>query len=183
MYIFMTLNLLLLDTEKTGIYPNYDSVIEIGAVLYSCLSQAVISQVSFLLNAPSNPAEHINRIPVEALAASSVTLQTSSFGLLQHMAAEASYIVAHNAEFDAQWFNDQSLPIIRGFNQQPLRWLCSMADMTWPKQSKPGESLISLALNHGIGVSSAHRALTDCQLLAELFDLPKLNFQKLSLRP
>jgi DNA polymerase III subunit epsilon len=29
---------------------------------------------------------------------------------------------------------------------------------------------VNLALNHGIGVSSAHRALTDCQLIAALFD-------------
>src|SRR5690606_28957405 len=36
--------------------------------------------------------------------------------------------------------------------------------------SKPGQSLVNLALDHGIGVSSAHRALTDCQLIAALFD-------------
>jgi DNA polymerase III subunit epsilon len=29
---------------------------------------------------------------------------------------------------------------------------------------------VSLALSHGIGVSSAHRALTDCSLIAALFD-------------
>ena len=85
------------------------------------------------------------------------------------MAANAGYVVAHNAAFDAQWFDDKRLPIIRGNNNQPLQWLCSMADMTWPQQARPGESLINLALDHGIGVSSAHRALTDCQLLAELF--------------
>ncbi|OKH19726.1 hypothetical protein [[Limnothrix rosea] IAM M-220] len=30
--------------------------------------------------------------------------------------------------------------------------------------------MINTALNYGIGVSSAHRALTDCQLIAALFD-------------
>jgi DNA polymerase-3 subunit epsilon len=45
-----------------------------------------------------------------------------------------------------------------------------MEDFVFPKQNRPGESLITLALNHGIGVSSAHRALTDCTLIAALFD-------------
>ena len=69
------------------------------------------------------------------------------------------------------------LPILTDSEDKPLQWLCTM-DMTWPKQSKPGESLVNLALNHGIGVSSAHRALTDCQLLAELFT--RLSAEQLS---
>jgi hypothetical protein len=37
------------------------------------------------------------------------------------------------------------------------------------KHSIPS-NLITTALNHGIGVTKAHRALSDCQLIAELFD-------------
>ncbi|MGD1904761.1 MAG: exonuclease domain-containing protein [Leptolyngbyaceae cyanobacterium] len=165
----MTLNLLIIDTETTGIDSTVDSVIEIGAILYSVNCKTTLSQLSFLLHATDNAAEHINRIPPVALTHIPNALQERSLDLLGNMAANASYVVAHNAAFDAQWFDDKHLPIIRGNNHQPLKWLCSMADMTWPKQTRPGESLINLALYHGIGVSSAHRALTDCQLLAELF--------------
>ena len=49
-------------------------------------------------------------------------------------------------------------------------WACTKYDFTWPRQTREGESLVNLALEHGIGVASAHRALTDCQLIAALFD-------------
>ena len=166
----MTQTLLIIDTETTGIDPTQDTVIEIGAILYSVSCQTPLSHLSFLLYATQNAAEPINRIPPTALMALPQGLQDKSLSLLQELALAADYVVAHNAEFDSQWFDDQQLPILRGPGQQPLPWLCSMADMTWPKQTCPGESLIALALNHGIGVSSAHRALTDCQLLAELFN-------------
>ncbi len=166
----MAPNLLIIDTETTGIDPHQDKVIEIGAILYSGTCQTTLAQLSFLLQTTHNAAEHINRIPPNALTTFPQDLQNKALDLLGDMAATADYIVAHNAPFDAQWFDDERLPIIRGNHQQPLPWLCSMADMTWPKQTRPGGSLINLALDHGIGVSSAHRALTDCQLLAELFN-------------
>jgi DNA polymerase III epsilon subunit-like protein len=53
---------------------------------------------------------------------------------------------------------------------KPLKWLCTLVDFTFPQQTRQGENLVHLALNHGIAVSSAHRALTDCQLIAALFD-------------
>ncbi|MEL6384304.1 MAG: 3'-5' exonuclease [Cyanobacteria bacterium J06626_18] len=159
----MTQTLLIIDTETTGTDPTQDTVIEIGAILYSVSCQTALSHLSFLLHAAQNAAEPINRIPPTALIALPQVLQHKSLSLLQELALAADYVVAHNAEFDIQWFDDQQLPILRGPDQQALQWLCSMADMTWPKQTRPGESLITLALNHGIGVSSAHRALTDCQ--------------------
>jgi len=36
--------------------------------------------------------------------------------------------------------------------------------------TRVGQNLVHLALAHGIGVSLAHRALADCQLIAALFD-------------
>jgi DNA polymerase III subunit epsilon len=57
-----------------------------------------------------------------------------------------------------------------GGSTPKLKWLCTLEDFTFPQQTRQGENLVSLALNHGIGVSSAHRALTDCQLIVALFD-------------
>lgn len=81
------------------------------------------------------------------------------FRVLESWLPHAGAIVAHNADFDRQWFPDLGKP-----------WLCTMSDFKWPLATKDGGSLIHLALDHGIGVSSAHRALTDCQLIAALFD-------------
>ena len=171
-------NLLIIDTETNGIEPKQNSVIEIGVILYSCDYQTTLAQLSYLLYAPDNAAETINHISPEALGCLPDFFQDKSLDLLQEMSANAAYAIAHNADFDQQWFgNNQHLPTLKDCNGQPIKWLCTM-DMTWPKQSKPGESLVSLALNHGIGVSSAHRALTDCQLLAELFT--RLSAEQLS---
>lgn len=74
--------------------------------------------------------------------------------------------VAHNAEFDSKKMvgDTRFLPLAS------LPWVCTMSDFKWPLATKEQGSLINLALDHGIGVASAHRALTDCRLIAALFD-------------
>ena len=163
------MNLLIIDTETTGLNPAYDRVIELGAILYSVEYQTVLHQISTLLAAPDNPAERINRIPAAVLPTISPTLIQQSLLIFQTMVDEASYAVAHNAAFDRKWFNGHHLPELQQ-QGQPLPWLCTMDDFTFPAQNRTGDSLINLALAHGIGVGSAHRALTDCQLIAALFD-------------
>lgn len=163
------LKLLIIDTETSGLDLATNKVIELGAILYSVEHQTSLHQISTLLQAPNNPVEPINRIPPQALPGVSNSLQAKSLEIFWEMAQEASYAVAHNTEFDSQWFNDHHLPKLnnsKGF----LRWLCTMDDFKWPLQTKPRESLVNLALHHGIGVSTAHRALSDCLLIAALFD-------------
>lgn len=75
-------------------------------------------------------------------------------------ANDSDYLIAHNAVFDQQWGLFDEL-------WQP--WLCTYEDFIWPRNPNP-TSLVNTALNHGIGVTKAHRALSDCQLIAELFD-------------
>ena len=74
-------------------------------------------------------------------------------------------IVAHNAEFDMKWFGLNKMPQIK----KP--WICSMDDITWPadRQLKTRPSVRDLALAYGVPVWNAHRALTDCIYLAEVF--------------
>ena len=168
------MNLLIIDTETTGLDPINDQMIELGAILYSVPHQTSLHQVSTLIPACHNPQEKVNRIPSKALPDVSSHLQKIAFEMFLEMVKHADYAVAHNADFDAQWFE-------KGFLERdghPLKWLCTMSDFEFPLQTRPGESLISVALAHGIGVSSAHRALTDCLLIAALFDrlndLPEL---------
>jgi len=163
------MNLLIIDTETSGLDPQNSCVIELGAILYSVDHQTSLHHISTLICASENPAERINRIPATALITLSSRIQSYALQTFWEMVQQADYAVAHNAEFDAQWFGLGCLPVLTrdGF---PLRWLCTATDFTWPNQNRPGESLVNLALAHGIGVGSAHRALTDCQLIASLFD-------------
>ncbi|WP_399238330.1 3'-5' exonuclease [Synechococcus sp. CS-1328] len=160
----MPQRLLILDTETTALSPADGSCIEVGAVLFHVPSRAVLSQVSFLLPCNINPAEHVNGIAAEWTRLE----QPWQAGLqcFLAMAAAADAVLAHNAAFDRQWFGHGELPAL----EQP--WICSMEDIRWPaeKHLRSNPSVRDLALAYGIPVWAAHRALTDCIYLAQVFE-------------
>ena len=156
-------SLLILDTETSGLDPAAHACLEVGAILFDVASRSVLAQQSFLLPVDTNAAEPINRIP----AAVTRLPQPWSEGLrwFQHLAEAADVLVAHNAAFDRQWFGRGALPPL----ERP--WLCSMEDIRWPadRQLRSRPSVRDLALAYGVPVWAAHRALTDCIYLAEVF--------------
>ncbi len=156
--------LLILDTETTGLDPEHHSCIELGAVLFDVPHRAVLNQVSFLIPCQNNPAEAVNGIP----AAVSRLPQPWRSGLacFEAMLEAADVVLAHNAAFDRQWFGRGELPEIR----KP--WLCSMDDLRWPAERnlRATPSVRDLALAYGVPVWAAHRALTDCIYLAQVFE-------------
>lgn len=157
---------LIIDTETNGL-DDTAQVIEVGAILYSVENQCSLQELSTLLPALKNDAEHINRIKPSALGEIELTRSVSfAMELLFVMSKAADVYVAHNAEFDSKkTFGDtRFLPLAS------LPWLCTMSDFKWPLATREQGSLINVALDHGIGVASAHRALTDCRLIASLFD-------------
>jgi DNA polymerase-3 subunit epsilon len=156
--------LLILDTETTALTPAEGQCIEVGAVLFHVPSRSVLSQVSFLLPAASNAAEAINGIPAPV----SRLPQPWQAGLacFEAMVADADALLAHNAAFDRQWFGMGPLP----FLGKP--WICSMEDIRWPpeRRLRATPSVRDLALAYGVPVWAAHRALTDCTYLVQVFE-------------
>lgn len=156
---------LIVDTETTGLDPATDHVIEAGAILYSVENTTSLISFSTLLvgNDPANPAEKVNCISPGALAevGSLKGRLTGAVDVMRSLRSCADVIVCHNVEFDKQWFRNEWLA---------MPWVCTAFDFQWPSASREAASLIHLALEHGIGVSAAHRALTDCQLISALFD-------------
>ena len=73
------------------------------------------------------------------------------------MGKGSSAFVAHNAQFDRKFY-----PVDIAAK---LPWVCTMTDCEWPL-SPLGSSCVNMALAHGVAVASAHRALTDCMLIA-----------------
>jgi DNA polymerase-3 subunit epsilon len=153
--------LLIVDLETTGTDPKKDQVIELGAILYSVTHCCSLQQLSTLFPVLENQAESINHISCEA----SQEIKNFQMALSQFCCwvEQADYLVAHYAQFDKEWFGNGVLPEVN----KP--WLCTFHDFIWPKNHRP-TNLVSTALNHGVGVSHAHRALTDCQLIAAIFD-------------
>ncbi|MGA1603827.1 MAG: 3'-5' exonuclease [Prochlorothrix sp.] len=155
--------LLILDFETTGLSPDTARPIELGTILYSVEHHTPLAQVSTLIPTWDNPAQAINRISPQA-AQAAAPLAPAVLTLISQWMDQSDYIVAHNASFDRRWLGLHGMPPC----DKP--WLCTLEDFCWPQATKKRNSLINLALEHGIGVSSAHRALTDCQLIAALFD-------------
>ena len=154
--------LLILDTETSGLDPATGQCLEVGAMLFRVPERAVLAQVSFLLPAERNPAEAINGIP----AAITRLPQPWRAGLecFEAMLAAADAVLAHNAAFDRQWFGIAPLPPI----DKP--WICSMEDIRWPadRQLRATPSVRDLALAYEVPVWAAHRALTDCTYLVQV---------------
>jgi len=156
--------ILIVDTETTGLDPADGAVvIEVAGILFDVELRDVVAQCSVLLPTGSNDAQPVNRIKPE-LTRSAPGLMPPMLKAFYAMAHEADYAVAHNADFDRKWFGDGgSLPAL------DLRWICSMDDMNWPRNTKRGRpSVVSLALDYEVPVWAAHRALTDCVYLAEV---------------
>lgn len=166
---------LIIDTETTGLEANTAQVIEIGAIVYSVKHQTTIQQYSTILPAGSNPAEHINRIKPASLREVTAKQAAQGVSIITEMAKMAEVVVSHHAEFDKKWFGVSSngnslLPVLVNSRGEPLPWVCTCSDFNWPRQTRSAQSLIELAAAHDIGVFGVHRALTDCQLIAALFD-------------
>tara|TARA_Y100001968_G_scaffold288209_1_gene290256 strand:+ start:414 stop:1292 length:879 start_codon:yes stop_codon:yes gene_type:complete len=155
--------LLIVDTETTGLNADLDKCIEVGVILFNVPNRSTLAQQSFLIPSSSNNAESINKIPVHITKLNQPFTEAISY--LKALIDSADLIIAHNAEFDRQWFGKGSLPFI----QKP--WLCSMEDIKWPadRNLRARPSVRDLALAYEVPVWNAHRALTDCIYLAEVF--------------
>jgi len=165
-------NILILDTETTGLDNENDDCLEVGSILFNVKSRSVLAQQSFLLPVEINNAEKINNIPAEITRLPQPLSEAITY--FESLVRVSDVIVAHNAEFDMKWFGFNKLPQIE------KQWICSMDDITWPadRQLKTRPSVRDLALAYGVPVWNAHRALTDCIYLSEVFkrcsDLEKL---------
>ena len=155
--------LLILDTETSGLDPKQDHCLEVGAILFHAPRGAVLAQHSFLLPVQDNAAESINHIPADVTRLNQPWREGLEY--FQALLDSAELLVAHNAAFDRQWFGKDHLPAV----SKP--WLCTMEDIAWPvdRQLRSRPSVRDLALAYGVPVWAAHRALTDCIYLAEVF--------------
>ena len=156
-------NILILDTETTGLDNKKDDCLEVGSILFNVKNRSVLAQQSFLLPVEINNAEKINNIPAEITRLPQPLSEAIKY--FESLVRVSDVIVAHNAEFDMKWFGLNKLPQIE------KQWICSMDDITWPvdRQLKTRPSVRDLALAYGVPVWNAHRALTDCIYLAEVF--------------
>ena len=152
---------LILDVETTGLDPSKDVAIEVAFVRYSLAHHCVVDAFSTLIRAGGNPAEAVNHIPSGLVGDARIPRRQDAWGIVEAGAQWCQAILAHNGDFDRQF-------VPEGSGLLELPWIDTCNGVTWPLETKPGSSLITLALEHGLGVVDPHRALNDCMLLARL---------------
>jgi DNA polymerase-3 subunit epsilon len=146
----------LLDLETTGLDSSVDRVIEVGVCLYDLELGCPLESYAALIRSPDNGAEKINRIPVAALVDARHAIEV--WRTVSMFAYSADVIAAHNAEFDRSFVQAAGVDL-----QKP--WVCTMADFPWDGGLR---KLVEIALHHGLGVATAHRAMSDVELMARI---------------
>jgi len=155
------MNILLLDTETTGMNPEVDRCIEVACCLYDTTTASPIVSYSSLIKHDANPAEPINRISVKSLL--NAPDEWEVWPKVLNLAEKAECLVAHRASFDRLFVNEMLRDRI---------WICSKSDILWPDLrggTMAGDHLVHLSLFYGLGVVSAHRALTDVDIMVRIF--------------
>jgi DNA polymerase III subunit epsilon len=156
-------NILILDTETTGLEPAKGAqVIEVAAHLFNIHHREIIQTVSTLLACDNNPVQDINNIDPEWTRVRKE--EGAALRFLGCMSRQADYIVAHNAQFDKKFMN--TLKFDGHFSQ--MQWICTQRDFKWPVQLVRYR-LQDICEAMGVAYVDAHRALTDCNFLADCF--------------
>jgi DNA polymerase-3 subunit epsilon len=162
------LQVVLLDTETTGLDRSKDKIIELAMLRVAVDAQTgtPVGRVS-VYDALEDPGQPIPR-EVQALTGinnAMVRGQRLDEPGIERMLAGADLIVAHNAAFDRP-FAEARLP---GFSALP--WACSIADIDWKAQGRSSARLENLANAMGL-FYDAHRAEMDCHALLAVLAAP-----------
>lgn len=154
------MHILICDTETSGLDPKTDHLLEVGVAVYSVEHRAVTKARAFLVQAPElqvQSASAVNGIPLPLVLDEGAATREQADAAVNAWARGCAAVLAHSADFDRGWFG----PAV-----QALPWADTM-EFRWPAFST-SQSLVALALAHGLGVGSAHRALEDVLLLSRL---------------
>ena len=155
---------LVVDVETDGLDPATDVVLEVAAVLFDVQHAEVVASYSALQVASSNRAQAINGIPATLVRSvpsvfpdGALPIGDAAFVPMLGFVEHADAYVSHRATFDRSFFPADLA------NRLP--WVCSKFGCDWPR-GRFGSHLAHLAIDHGVPVTGAHRAMGDCMLLA-----------------
>lgn len=151
---------LIFDVETSGTDPEKDEVVEAAGALFSVKHATAFASFSWCLKASGNAAAEINGI-APGLLEDHGAPAGDCWKRIEHWMSRSEAVIAHNGRFD------------RSFCPQPMQglrpWICSLEDIEWPRKVH-GSRVVDVALAHGVGVTKAHRALSDVLLLCSTLE-------------
>jgi DNA polymerase-3 subunit epsilon len=160
------MRLAIIDTETTGTDPTNDHLLEVAIGIYSVgaersLTSGLILSASWLVGgAPDDAVLESSKVHgIHPRMLDGAPSREESNRRVERMLASVDAVASHTM-FDRDWMPDT----VKG---KP--WVDTCNDFEWPVWSS-SRSLIALAVAHGVGVVSAHRALDDVMTLVRMFD-------------
>ena len=152
------------DFETTGLVETEEVVTEIGAVLWDCDAKMPVSIMSELVTLPEG-----KKLTSEIVELTGITEEllkdfgsdpTIAFNNLNKLSEKATYIMAHNADFDKKFYDAsvERLNIDNVLGEK--KWIDSLSDVDYPK-SVGTRKLAYLATEHGFINPFSHRAVFD----------------------
>lgn len=156
---------IVVDLETTGLEPNLDSIIEIAAV--KVLNGQIVDEMTHLVN------PHIF-IPQETTDITGITTDMLKDSPLfadvvdEYLGwfAEGGVFVAHNVDFDRNFFNAHLRRMQRTELVNPYLCTFKLAKTVHPNLPRYGLGMLSETFN--VQLPQAHRAIHDARATAEL---------------
>ncbi len=162
-----------IDIETTGLDPNFDDIIELGAIRYDDYNP--VAEFTTLVN----PGYDIPSFITELTGISNDMLTDApriDDALPQFLSFVGdSLLLGHNANFDVNFIYDNAeILCLPAFSND---FVDSMRLSRWLYPEQRHHRLADLVKLYGINVNGAHRALADCKATADCY-LYLLNYAK-----
>jgi DNA polymerase-3 subunit epsilon len=165
------LQVVVLDTETTGLDSTKDKIIELAILRLAV--DSVTGQPVGGVQVYDGLEDPGFAIPPEVVGITGITDEDVKGQHLDEkriadLLEGVDVVIAHNAGFDRPFCEKRIAQFIA------LDWGCSFADMDWKAQGQSSAKLESLALAQGL-FYDAHRAETDCHALLAVLTAPLIS--------
>lgn len=156
-----------LDVETTGLSPDNDKIIELGAVVWDTKQNKPVAMINHLISIGEQPLRdkttELTGITGSDLVDFGID-ENQALEALLRLASKCDYLVAHNGNKFDKPFIDNALAKYGLTLNKP--WIDSLYDV--PYADITSRKLTNLAKQHNVSSQNAHRALFDVLMMLEV---------------